>query len=185
MSASIGTKIDHAFNETERALSIVGIVPVIGTVAGLSKALIGVAQLIVGVVGGIFTSTCMDNSKLTERFWTHAHHGAANIAAGLLEAIPLVGSYIGIKRFNPCGGSREIYVSTGHEDKWMPYQSLLDRDLSIEGLGFSEQEFKVAEDNFKNIIKEKPDLTYEEKLQLAEVYIKDAYKDHPAFKTSS
>jgi hypothetical protein len=165
MSASIGTKIDHVINETERALSIVAFCPVIGTVAGLSKALMGVAQLIVGVVGGIFTlpARCMNNPQLNDRFWTHTKHGAANIVAGVLEAIPFLGTYIYINRTSKHEGSTlDAYVKTGHLDKYMPYESLLEADLEIAGYDNDQTEAVL------NFQKEAKNLSsYEERLQLA------------------
>lgn len=142
MSAHIGTEIDHFFNETERFLSRAAAVPVLGTIAGLSKVLIGVAQVIVGLVGGILTlpARCLDNSALNDHFWTHAKHGAGNITAGIVEAIPLVGTYLDHVRMHNSGNSTYIlnnnrtFVKTTHEDKFMPYESLRIRDLRMDGI---------------------------------------------------
>lgn len=121
----IGTKIDDAFNKTERFLTKVSAIPVIGTVAGLSKVLMGAGQTVVGVVGGIFTSPArlMGNSKLNDRFWTHVKHGTGNMAAGTVEAIPLVGTvmYFTRKIKSSSGSDATVRLSTQNEDKFMPY----------------------------------------------------------------
>ena len=172
MPENIATKIDHFFNETERALSIGAAIPVIGTVAGLSKVLIGVAQVIVGIVGGIFTlpARFMDNSKLNDHFWTHAKHGIGNIVAGTLEAIPLVGTGMifarSAKSFNH-SASVGMCIMTTHEDKFMPYTSLCSRDIKITGMAVEDNARELFADYLAEALIINPNLSYEDRYALA------------------
>lgn len=177
MPARIGTKIDHVLNETERALSIGAAIPVAGTVAGLSKVLMGVAQTIVGVVGGILTlpARCMNNTKLNNHFWTHAKHGVGNVAAGLVEAIPLVGTGIYIARWFKANNntSVQVYTQTQHEDKFMPYESLVKRDTKIAGL--EPDLVSAAQNIFENRANANSDSSHSEDLnEIANNAIHDA-----------
>lgn len=173
MSAeSIGTKIDHLMNETERALSIGAAFPVVGTVAGLSKVLIGVAQTIVGLAGGILTlpARCMDNAALNDHFWTHAKHGIGNIVAGTLEAIPLVGTGMFIARLIKSANhsaSVGMCIVTTHEEKFMPYMSLCARDIEITGLAVEENARELFAASVNQALIANPNLSYEDKYTLA------------------
>ena len=165
MSDSIGTRIDRKLNEAEKFLSSAAAPPIVGTVAGLTKTLMGVAQAIVGLVCGVLTlpERCMKDAYLNDRFWTHVKHGVGNIAAGLLEAIPIVGLFMYINRTSKLEGSTlDAYVKTGHLDKYMPYDSLLEADLEIAGY-HNNQTAAVLDFNDKA----KGLSSYKEKLQLA------------------
>ena len=122
--SKVGNKIFTICLETERTLSKVAMVPMVGTVAGLAKVLMGVAQSIVGLAGRIFTP----KSELNAYFMAHAKHGLGNIVAGAVEAIPLVGLFLYIYR---CGKGEEENSTIDikqHEawqlDKFMPYDYL-------------------------------------------------------------
>lgn len=132
--------IDQKFNKIERCLSKCAAIPVLGTPFGAIKVLIGSGQLITGLALGILSLPlrCTDHCALNDYCWDHVKHGLGNIVAGTLEAIPFIGS--GIHMVRKKRAKLDLSVGdddfkdthttlyTNHEDKFMPYQSLVKRD---------------------------------------------------------
>lgn len=95
------TKIDLPFEtyivKTEVALSMAAAIPVFGIIPGIIKIALSIIQMISASVAMLVFYAKDDVSKLT-RARAHLINGAANFAAGFLEAIPFVGTAIAIYR---------------------------------------------------------------------------------------
>ena len=106
---------------------------------GALKVLLGIAQtvsaLVVGLVIGV-PSRIVGKKSILNHSWTYAMHGAGNVVAGSVEAIPLVGS---IAYYERCRREKAIQKTTGldlwthHENKFMPYESLEAQDFEVVG----------------------------------------------------
>ena len=133
--------IDQNLNKTERFLSKCAALPVLGTPFAAIKVLIlSPGQLITGFALGILSIPlrCTNHCNLNDYCWSHVKHGLGNIVAGTFEAIPLIGLGIHMVRkkraVHDLSVSDDDYDSThtcyfsNHEDKFMPYQSLVKRD---------------------------------------------------------
>lgn len=134
----IETLIDRKLNNTERFLSKGAAIPFVGTPFGIAKVLVGTAQLITGLILGILSLPlqCSKHYTFNNYCWKHVKHGFGNVFIGLCEAIPFVGLGIHLVRKKravsklPTGELAE-YCSirrTHHEDKFMPYPSLVRKD---------------------------------------------------------
>lgn len=126
----MGVPLDRFCDTLERAGSTGAAVPVVGTLVGVLKAAGGLIQTIAAVACAILlfipaalmgkVNTLMDNS------WAHIKHGLANVLAGTIEAIPIVGTLGYFHR-------SLIYMSVTNIpysllEKYMPYQSLVEDD---------------------------------------------------------
>lgn len=126
----MGVQLDRFIDTLERAGSTVAIVPGAGAVAGAFKIVIGLIQITTAVACAILlfipAAAMGEEGSLMEYCWTHIKHGVGNILAGLLEAIPLLGTAIAIQRDMDSRWSTERTPSEA--GKFMPYQSLIDDD---------------------------------------------------------
>lgn len=150
----MGLNVDRALNNIENTLSDVSLYPVVGTLAGCSKILIGVVQTLSAIAYGILTfipSAISSDWTPLKHSWTHIKHGVGNMAAGTVEAIPIVQSALyGIRQLRQAGGSDiQVKLYTGHECKFMAYASLEERDWSF--IGADDE----AVNRVKQIFKEK------------------------------
>lgn len=137
--------IDATMNNTENALSDAALWPVIGILPGGVKILMGVTQSVTALACGIITlapAAASENWSLVHHSWTHIKHGLGNIAAGTLEALPFVGTcmYYTRKLKQASESDAQSRILTHHENKWMPYDSLVARDLSISSHDESDSE---------------------------------------------
>lgn len=86
----------------EFALSTITAAPVFGVIGGSAKVALGTVQatsaLGISLISVIGKATCYKNI-LYERAIPHIFHGLGNMAAGVLEAIPLIGTISGCIRF--------------------------------------------------------------------------------------
>lgn len=135
-------EIERQLNNAENTLSTIAAIPVVGTLAGAVKVVMGGAQTIGGgIVALISLIPGWDPSKssLRGKSLAHVKHGLGNIAGGTLEAIPLVGTGMycvrRVKEWSSelGSGSKGAYVRTFHEKKWMPYPSLVKKDIFFKG----------------------------------------------------
>jgi hypothetical protein len=132
----MGITIDRCLNEVENACSTVAAIPVVGIVAGGFHAMMGLTQLLAGSCGcllNLMSAPITKDWSLASYSWHHMKHGAGNIVSGAFEAIPLVGTGMFFWRQKQAAVSGRVYISTHHENKWMPYSSLVARDWKIEG----------------------------------------------------
>ena len=98
----------------EAGLSYYAFWPIVGIVAGAIKMIIGIIQAVAGLLACIWFScehlTEAQGSMSFRRAIDHVGNGVANIIAGALEAIPLLGTVIGcIRLYQACTDN-----STGH-----------------------------------------------------------------------
>jgi hypothetical protein len=96
------------------------------------------------------------------------------MAAGTLEAIPLVGTGMYFARMgkDPKNHSIDVDVVTYHGDKFMPYKSLADRDFTIGGVVTErvEQAKKIFNENVND------NMSNSKKRHLAEEAVREAAK---------
>lgn len=96
--AYIGLERRIARAETE--LSTLAVLPIVGTIAGVVKMLIGVIQTVGGILAMVASPLCgRKNFKdVLSRGFSHLVNGPANIVTAAIEAIPLIGSVAGVLR---------------------------------------------------------------------------------------
>ena len=127
----IDIRIDRKINDLENRLSYISAYPVIGTPFGAIKILFGASQSIIAATVTIFSlipAAATKKWSLTKYSWTHVKHGIGNIIAGVIESIPIVQTLsYKIRRIGYLG-SDVAHLVTRHEDKYMPYTSLEERD---------------------------------------------------------
>ncbi len=131
-------KVDQMMNNIENTLSQIAAYPIAGTLAGTAKVIIGITQSITALALGILTfipATAKGDYSSISYSWTHIKHGLGNIAGGTFEAIPLLGTAMYFFRYlrQQRDSTLLVRLSTGYENKWMPYPSLVERDWSISG----------------------------------------------------
>lgn len=129
--------LDRTINDVENFLSDVALLPIAGTVAGAAKILLGTVQTVTAVACAILLalpSLCTFNFSSFNYACSHIGHGIGNIIAGTFEAIPLVGTFISLVRTYSNAASVEVKLQTGHENKFMPYQSLVESDWKFGGV---------------------------------------------------
>lgn len=121
--------LDHTLDQTERFLGKVAAIPVLGTPFGALKVAMGIAQCISALALGILTLSfqCTQYSSVNDYCWSHVVHGMGNILAGIFEAIPLLGTVIASHRCRAYP-PRIHGVTCSQTEKYMPYQSLVNRD---------------------------------------------------------
>lgn len=130
----MGINFDRRMNDIENELSAAARYPFVGSVPAAAKVIMGVAQTIAALAYGFFAlmpAAIHKDFSYLDRSWSHIKHGCANIAAGLLEAIPFVGTGMYMQRdWNKAkvSSSQPPYTTTGHEDKFYPYKSLVQYD---------------------------------------------------------
>lgn len=95
-------QIDRTFATVEMKLSYAAAIPVVGTFAGAAKMILGTIQAVGGLLAMVASAPFAWTDKGRHVFLmgvTHSINGIANVAAGAFEAIPLVGSVIGVFRY--------------------------------------------------------------------------------------
>ncbi len=95
--------LESLCSSIENGLSCGAIVPIIGSVPALVKIGFGTTQAVTAMTVGVFAiisiSRGNDVAKLIgKRAWSHVKHGLGNVAAGLFEGIPFVGTIIVLMR---------------------------------------------------------------------------------------
>lgn len=104
----------------EFTLSKVAAIPVLGTFGGAAKVCLAIIQTIGGLLALIISIPflCTEGGrKFASRGGSHFVNGLANILAGVLEGIPIVGSIIyGLRYYRTVSGSdMSESVLTGQE----------------------------------------------------------------------
>jgi hypothetical protein len=133
MSVSLERKI----NNIENSLSELSPFPIIGTVMGVSKIFVGATQLLTATALAIFAliPAAIGDFTLLNHSWTHIKHGLGNVVAGVIEALPIIQTIFYLVRMNKGASSSDAvaHLRTGHENKFMPYASLIEEDWHIAG----------------------------------------------------
>lgn len=130
-------QIDSSMNNIENGLSDIALYPGLGTVAGSVKVIVGAAQSLTALVCGIFAllyGVFTHDLSPASFAWSHVKHGGGNIVAGVLEAIPVVGTAVHIFRSLDPGSDALVHLYTGHENKWMPYERFFECDWRFDGV---------------------------------------------------
>lgn len=122
--------------EYELRLSRMAAIPIVGTIFGVVKVAGGCLQAIAGLFGYVYGQALRvfdgihDIGKINFSA-VHMEHGLYNILAGVLEAIPLVGSLLYFIRWNRQPSGTEYQILTGHEMHFAPYRHLELSDAQI------------------------------------------------------
>lgn len=130
-------KFDSVCNDTERFLSNYSNYPVAGTPFGLVKIFLGSFQLTTALALSILTIPlqCTEYAPLNDYIWTHVGHGFGNICAGIVEAIPILASFLYADRqekgATPHAQAGVSTLFTTHEDKYMAYHSLEENEFIL------------------------------------------------------
>lgn len=116
----VGIEIERVTAGTERLLSYGAVIPVLGAIAGAFKMILGTIQVVGGILGMIVSAPFVwrgEGRHVFSRAGSHTINGLANVVAGALEAIPLVGSVIaGVRIYRSVNGSDSSYrASSGQE----------------------------------------------------------------------
>lgn len=120
---------DLEVNRLENFLSNVSPYPIVGTLAGSIKIILGAAQFTIAMIAVIVTGIAYiftRNFGHVKYTFSHVTHGLGNIMAGFLELIPGIQTIfykIRIARQTAADGLPQ-HLYSGHETKWMPYSSL-------------------------------------------------------------
>ena len=127
--------IENQVIKAEATLSLVSGVPVIGTVAGACKIAMGTLQLVTALALAILSCTlawiptennpARDLCKFSGR---HVLHGAGNVLAGVLEALPAIQSILWASRFGKTMSNnwKEVKYDNlnGQEGMFMKYSKI-------------------------------------------------------------
>lgn len=152
---------DKQINEIETFLSTISVCPGVGSVAGAGKILMGITQTLAAIAYGILfaiSDLTSRNPLHVNRAWTHIKHGLGNIAAGAIESIPIIQTAFYLIRqrckthsLHYSEDDKDVHVSTGYDDKFMPYQSLVEREWGI--VGENEETLKAVNEIFQEDLK--------------------------------
>lgn len=158
--------IDRSFNATERILSKGAAIPGIGIPLGAAKVALGIVQTVIALAISILTAPlqCTDYKSINDYCWSHVAHGASNILAGLIEAIPGLGTYLYFERYPFTKGTYKPFC-TRHEDKFMPYENLIELDFEIQGI--------FMQNRYNRISQGIPSATPKDKLECAKQALQD------------
>jgi hypothetical protein len=128
----------------ERFFDRAAILPVLSSVTGPFRSLMGLTQVVVGFP--VFLTTCGAGdpccankrcADIHEVAKMHLLHGAVNIYSGLAESVPILGNIYGLSRKyyfyqdKVADQTGNWFVVTGHEFRAMPYSDLVEKDLQF------------------------------------------------------
>lgn len=172
----MGIRLDENMNKVENKLSQISAIPIVGTLAGATKFVIGAAQAFTALAMTVLTSipcTVKGDWSAMKYSWTHVKHGAGNMVAGVIEAIPIVQTVLWGARKHALSKALDARSSntiiTHHENKFMPYKTLVAKDLTFGGIDKEEMQGLFNE----RIVKMDGPITPERKIQLAKQVVFD------------
>lgn len=151
----VGIQLEKNVAEVEGVLSGLAIIPIVGTLAGALKMILGTIQTVGGVLGMVVSAPFAWNKTGRQVFLRSASHcinGLANIVAGALEAIPGVGTAIGFYRLVHAGWSSYLTshcnkANTGQETTIVVGYRVLEENpsYSLYEPGLSEEDLPEGE----------------------------------------
>ena len=86
--------LQNGLSRAENALSYISRIPIVGTLSGITKVAMGTIQTVAGF-GGTVVGACarmFGNKRILSYSLDQMKNGIGNVAAGTVEAIPLVGT---------------------------------------------------------------------------------------------
>lgn len=139
MSSSIGTihtvptnsewylstlaAVDTKLTVIEGHLTRFAVTPIVGTVTGLTKVLLGLVQTVSAValstiflLGALFVADKKGALYCAAASALHILKGAKNVAIGLLEAIPVVGTHVALMQIKRRPGSLKVEANALTKD---------------------------------------------------------------------
>jgi hypothetical protein len=130
------TKFNSVFSDIEDILSIFAAAPILGTPVAACKFALGTTQTITALALGILSLPfrfCSDDAAaFNDHCWTHVVHGLGNIAASLVEAIPLLSFGLACLRLK---GRPDNTPDPEHQAKYIPYTDVVKADISQQQRG--------------------------------------------------
>lgn len=138
--------IESKLNNFENAISSLPLkhagltmIPGVMVLPGALKALVGAVQAVTAVaIFALSPLTWHFTDDISKHSFKHIIHGLGNIAAGILEMIPLVTYLIATYREELKGAQPHAKIDSpsfklhmGHESKFLPYDTLVARDLQV------------------------------------------------------
>lgn len=141
--------IERTIAYTEGTLSVVAIIPAVGSIPAVVKVALAALQTVAGLfvmLGSLPFVWHKDGRDVFTRSFSHVVNGVANVVAGILEAVPLVGTVIGICKIvryqdqyaKPADHPSYSVVHTGQLSLVIGYQILEDHPEFVslrDGLG--------------------------------------------------
>lgn len=121
--------LEKDLNSLENFFDLNCAIPIWGSIAGIAIQFFGLLK-----VGAFFinNNALITNSRM---IGVVVHLALDALLVGPLEVVPLVGTAVYIMRiwkaYNV--GDSRLYVTTGHDHKFLPYSSLVAKDWKIEG----------------------------------------------------
>lgn len=131
--------LERGLNDVENSLSQLSAIPFVGLLITTPlKEAIGVTQQIAAVALGVFSIIPIIVKKdfsYTKMAINQFCHGLGNEIVPLFEFFPFAGTAFYYYRHSrvPDINKYDVCIITGHEDKFMPYMSLVNADWRIDG----------------------------------------------------
>ncbi len=149
-------------NSIENLLTYASVIPVVGAIAGVTKAMLGTIQATIALALGIFSLPFRCNSDDAKAFndhcFSHVIHGLGNVVGGLGEAI-LSLTIIGGICLLSCRVQGSYDKDPYHQDKFIPYSDLIARDVAAlphdylpRDIGYTTKPHCMSPTNFRNAI---------------------------------
>lgn len=123
--------IDSIADYFENILSFTAVVPVLGSVAAVLKIVFGTLQTLCSIISLVIATFFLAIEPARE-FWFHAFrhifHGIGNVLIGSIQAIPLIGTFVGVYQWRETvkhsDAASTYYNSQSH--KFFAYRTLED-----------------------------------------------------------
>ncbi len=151
--------IDRKICQVEETLSFISFFPIVGTLSGLAKIVMGVAQATFGAAKYTFEKD-LDNKEWA---WVQFKHGMGNILAGFLESVPVVGMLFYLLRtpINPFYHySNTVYFKEEWQNRLMTYPSLKNDVVFYQS---KNQEFnKQVQPVYRDLVSKTPEKDHHE-----------------------
>lgn len=135
--------VEYPIALAEKAFSGVAVLPLLGTITGVVRAVLGLFQMGGACVACLLLlpTACRPGGPYQlRRASGHLLHGLANFSTGILEAIPVVGTLLWIAKAHYINKQKEIWCKAAHielvsDQEWSPlcgYRALYDHPTSCE-----------------------------------------------------
>lgn len=123
--------MDQYASKIEEFLTEYASIPVLGTVPAVCKIVFGTIQTLCAastLVASTFFLMTPTGKDLWYNSFRHVLHGLSNILAGIIQAIPLIGSLVILGQYlrKPNFSDSEEYYDNNQSNKFFAYKSMQD-----------------------------------------------------------
>lgn len=132
--------LERGLNDVENSLSYFSAIPFVGMIitSPLKAFALASTQQIAAIALGVFSIipvVVKQDFTYTKMAINHFCHGLGNDFVALMEFFPFAGTAFYYYRHSRVPDIRkyDVCIITGHEDKFMPYMSLVNADWRIDG----------------------------------------------------